>query len=61
MWGNAGGTINGSIVNYSDAEMTLQGNTDLYFNRSGLDEVPAGFVPQLVMYYDPSSYAEVTL
>lgn len=61
LWGNAGGTINGSIVNYSDAQMTLQGNTDLYFNRSGLDEVPAGFVPQLVLYYDPASYAEVVL
>lgn len=61
MWGNAGGTINGSIINYSDGSMTLQGNTDLYFNRSGLTEVPAGFVPQLVLYYDNSSYAEIVL
>jgi hypothetical protein len=61
LWGNAGGTINGSIVNYSDAQMTLQGNTDLYFNRSGLEEVPTGFVPELVLHYDPSSYAEVVL
>jgi len=61
LWGNAGGTINGSIVNYSDAQMTLQGNTDLYFNRSGLEEVPAGFVPELVLHYDPSSYSEVVL
>ncbi|MBP8910963.1 MAG: pilus assembly PilX N-terminal domain-containing protein [Phycisphaerae bacterium] len=61
LWGNAGGTIHGSIVNYSDAPMVLQGNTDLYFNRSGLEEVPAGFVPQLVLYYDPASYAEGVL
>jgi len=61
LWGNAGGTIRGSIVNYSDAPMTLQGNTDLYLNRSGLSEVPAGFVPQLVMFYNPASYAEVVL
>jgi hypothetical protein len=61
LWGNAGGTINGSIVNYSDTQMTLQGNTDLYFNRSGLDEVPAGFVPELVLHYDPTSYTEVVL
>jgi hypothetical protein len=61
LWGNAGGTINGSIVNYSDVPMTLQGNTDLYFNRSGLTEVPAGFVPQLVLFYNPASYAEVVL
>lgn len=61
LWGNAGGTINGSIVNYSDTQMTLQGNTDLYFNRSGLEEVPAGFVPELVLHYDPSSYSEMVL
>lgn len=61
LWGHAGGTINGSIVNYSDTQMTLQGNTDLYFNRSGLDEVPAGFVPELVLHYDPTSYTEVVL
>ncbi len=61
MWGNAGGTINGSIINYSDAQMGLQGNTDLYFNRSGLVEPPAGFVPQLILNYDNSSYSEVTL
>ncbi len=35
LWGNAGGTIKGSIINYSASQMTLQGNTDLYFNRSG--------------------------
>ncbi len=59
--GNAGGTINGSIINYSDARMVLGGNSDLYFNRSGMDEIPAGFVPELVMRYDPSSYSEVLL
>jgi len=61
LWGSAGGTVLGSIINYSQNQMTLQGNTDLYFNRSGLDEVPAGFVPELVMQYDPSSYSEVIL
>jgi Tfp pilus assembly protein PilX len=58
-FGNAGGTINGSVINYSDEEMTLSGNSDLYFNRSGLTEVPAGFVPQIVLVYNPSSYTEV--
>jgi len=60
-YGNAGGTINGSIVNYSDAEMTLTGNSDLYFNRSGRDEVPPGFVAEIVLEYDPASYSEVCL
>lgn len=58
-YGNAGGQIQGSIINYSDNEMTLSGNSDLYFNRSGLDEVPAGFVPEIILEYDGSSYSEV--
>jgi hypothetical protein len=41
--------------------MTLSGNSDLQFNRSGLTEVPAGFVPELIMQYDPSNYSEVLL
>ncbi len=58
-FGNAGGTIQGSIINYSDNEMTLSGNSDLYFNRSGLDEVPAGFVPEIILKYDGSAYSEI--
>ena len=34
-YGNAGGTIYGSIINYSDTDMILSGNNDLFFNRSG--------------------------
>lgn len=60
-YGNAGGTIDGSIINYSDEEMTLSGNSDLYFNRSGTTNVPAGFVSNVVLQYDPSSYSEVRL
>jgi len=55
----APGTINGSVINYSDEEMTLSGNSDLFFNRSGLTEVPAGFEPEIILDYDPSSYSEV--
>jgi hypothetical protein len=39
--------------------MTITGNSDLYFNRTGIDEVPAGFVPEIVLEYDPSSYSEI--
>ena len=60
-FGNAGGTINGSVINYSDEEMMLSGNSDLYFNRSGTTESPAGFVPEIVLEYDPSSYSEVLI
>jgi len=60
-FGNAGGTINGSVINYSEEEMMLSGNSDLYFNRSGTTEVPAGFVPEIVLEYNPSSYSEVLI
>ena len=58
-FGNAGGTINGSILNYSDTLMTLSGSSDLFFNRSGMDEVPAGFGPEIILHYISSSYSEV--
>jgi len=60
-FGNAGGTIRGSVINYASTNMTLNGNSELLFNRSGLVEVPAGFKPQIVLRYDRSSYAEVVL
>ena len=60
-FGNAGGTINGSIINYSDEQMELSGNSDLYFNRSGTSEAPAGFVPEIILKYNPTSYSEITL
>ena len=59
--GNAGGTIDGSILNYSDTPMTLTGDTDLFFNRSGTDQMPAGFGPEIILYYMPRSYSEVIL
>ena len=59
--GNAGGTINGSIINYSGAGMTLSGNSDLYFNRPGSSNIPAGFVPKTTLAFDASSYREPTL
>ena len=60
-FGDAGGTIDGSILNYSDTPMTLTGNSDLFFNRSGTDQMPAGFGPEIILYYVPSSYSEVVL
>jgi hypothetical protein len=58
-WGNAGGTINGSVINYSSTPMTVSGNTDLFFNRSGTDQMPAGFGPEIILYYVADSYSEV--
>ncbi len=56
--GNAGGTINGSVINYSDDCMSLAGNTDLVFNRSGMQKCPAGFEPTKVLQFLPASYCE---
>ena len=60
-FGNAGGTIEGSVINYSDEDMTLSGNSDLLFNRSGTVEIPAGFVPEIILEYDLTSYTEVMI
>ncbi|MCL5280130.1 MAG: hypothetical protein M1376_09510 [Planctomycetes bacterium] len=56
--GRAGGTINGSLINYSPTPMELGGRNNLIFNRTG-GEVPTGFVQQTVLRYDPFSYSEV--
>ena len=58
-YGDAGGTIDGSVLNYSGNPMTLSGNSDLFFSRSGTDQMPAGFGPEIILYYVPSSYSEV--
>ncbi len=55
--GNAGGTINGSLINYSPTPMECGGKNDIVFNRTG-DDVPSGFVQQTILRYDPSSYSE---
>ena len=60
-FGNAGGTIAGSVINYSDTPMTLSGNSDLFFNRSGITEVPAGFEPEIVLQRVADSYRENVL
>jgi len=56
--GNAGGIIEGSVLNYSDTAMDLSGNNSLVFNRYADTEIPAGFEPEIVLHYDPPSYSE---
>ena len=60
-FGNAGGVIGGSVLNYSDEPMILSGNSDLSFNRTGDVEVPDGFdiIEDFIIKYDPSAYDEV--
>ncbi len=57
--GQAGGTINGSIINYSDTQpVILSGQSSLFFKRSGTQTSPAGFSSVEQLDYDPTSYAE---
>jgi Tfp pilus assembly protein PilX len=59
--GQAGGTINGSIINYSDTQpVILSGQSSLSFHRSGTETSPAGFSlsPTTQLDYLPASYAE---
>jgi hypothetical protein len=56
-YGSAGGVIGGSIVNYSTTPMKLEGS-GLFFNRSGITDLPAGFVPEILIHYNPAAYEE---
>ena len=59
-FGNAGGTIGGSVLNYSEEPMVLGGNSDLSFNRTGNVGIPVGFISYVVIIsYDPSDYEEI--
>jgi hypothetical protein len=60
--GQAGGTINGSIINYSPSQpVILSGQSSLSFHRSGTETSPAGFLPVTKLSYLPRSYAEPAL
>jgi len=59
--GNAGGTVTNSVINYSDTEMTLSGNTTLQFDRSGEQTNPTGFVADNILEFQPESYVELPL
>jgi len=55
-FGNAGGAVNGTVMNYGDDPMTLDGNVDLVFDHSSI-QIPAGFESEIVLQYDPGSYS----
>jgi len=57
--GQATGTVNGSIINYSTNPMMMTGQTTLTFNRSGAGSDPAGFVPNQTLAFQPESYLEL--
>jgi len=60
-FGNAGGTINGSVINYSETPMSLDGSVELVFNRPELTENPAGFETTMVLEFQRGTYTELAL
>ncbi len=57
--GQAGGTINGSIINYSTNPVELSGQSSLSFNQPGTTNNPTGFTGAQVVEYNAASYSEV--
>lgn len=60
-FGNAGGTIHGTIIDYSNETTSVTGNSNIYLSPSGTALIPAGFMLDIALQYDPSSYSETTL
>jgi hypothetical protein len=57
-FGNASGTVDGSILNYGDDPMALDGSVGLVFDHSNYP-IPAGFETEIVLRYNPNSYSMV--
>jgi hypothetical protein len=59
--GNVAAQIKGTIINYSDQPMVVEGNATMDFDRSASTKIPAGFDTLRVLTYKPSSYDEFSL
>jgi flagellar basal body-associated protein FliL len=59
--GNVNAMIKGTIINYSETPMIIEGNAVMNFDRAGSTKVPAGFDTHRVLTYNPSSYEELAL
>jgi len=59
--GNVNAQIKGTIINYSETPMVIEGNATMNFDRAASTKVPAGFDTLRVLTYDPSSYDEFVL
>lgn len=56
--GNAGGTVYGPVINYSDSEFRMTGNASLVINRSKYSGTPPGLSSPSKLAPDSSSYTE---
>jgi len=59
--GNVNAQIKGTIINYSEQPLVVEGNATMNFDRSASTKVPAGFDTYRVLNYNPSSYDEFVL
>jgi len=59
--GNVAAQIKGTIINYSNDPMIIEGNASMNFDREASTKVPAGFDTHRVLTYNPSSYQEYAL
>ena len=59
--GNVAAQIKGTIINYSDSPMVIEGNATMNFDRVDSTKIPAGFDTHRVLTYNPSSYNELAL
>ena len=59
--GNVNAMIKGTIINYSDIPMQIDGNAVMNFDRAGSTKIPAGFDTLRILTYKPSSYEEISL
>ena len=59
--GNVAAQIKGTIINYSDEPMVIEGNATMNFDRVSSTKIPAGFDTHRVLTYNPSSYRELSL
>ena len=57
--GNAGGTVNGSIVGLGDKAMSFTGNANIVINSSGAGTIPSGAVFNSKYVARSNSYQEV--
>jgi len=57
--GNVNAMIKGTIINYAEEPMVIEGNATMNFDRSASTKVPAGFDTLRVLTYNPSSYDEI--
>jgi len=58
--GNAGGTLQGTLIGLADLPMSLDGHVSILVDKTSFDNDPAGFVRRMGLESVPDSYRELT-